>query len=1461
VLVVLPPGERALAVRARVAGGGDAPAHVAGTGSMHGYAIALVRVARAAVEAASGSRGAVEVAVEVETGLGTRASLARLRPDPEQAARERAAIERIVANRGDVALCAPPQPSLAALAAPPSRGGRPSVASAQRSSGFRPTGDPSLDGSGVRYLIVTSEALAPEFQPLADWKTRRGVPTAIRSIEWIESRTRRGVDRAETLRSFLAEAYQLWGIEYVLLGGDTDILPPRFAFSTIYGGGTAPADLYFACLDGTWNADGDAVWGEGATGMGMGESDLLPELAVGRAPVNNATQVQVFVDRVIGYETPRFADYQDRATFLAEVLVPANWDSGQAISQNGAPGSEQMIAQSVPPSFTVQRYYDTYWNYPGVERLTRAVSLAAMNAGAGIINHLGHGFRYTMSCGDGSLVNADADALANGGRMFVLCMANCAAVAFDYNCLAERFLLNPGGGAAVVIGASRSVSASLIITYNRAFHRQLFEQQRVHAGDLLNALRLERTSFAEQDGSDRWIQFSLNTLGDPEMPIFTSAVRIADVAHVDSLPVGSDTLAVTVTSGGAPVAGATVCAFKTDDVYAVATTSASGVAQLGVAPRLPGLLDVTVSGCNLAVDTTAVTITPVPTPVLALAGRVLDDGGVWPSDGNGDGALDAGETVAVLLSVRNLGAATADEVVALIGPSGPGFAVVVDSVDIGAIDPGATATATAPCVVQVASDLADGQTLDVPVRFRDGLGNTWNDKLHLLVCAPVATVTRVEASAAPEPGRVQIAVEVKNFGSGVLTGLTAMWVPADSTDVVTQGAMGWSPLAPLATLAGAPAFEVADSVVAGLAGRIDFRDGWRRVFSLAIDGVPPPAPAAPIADVSWAPGVVRVTWPPVGVADRLGYHVFRSTAGPGAFERITPDVILHADYYDRAVIPNVHYDYYVVAVDASRQWSTASPVAGVTTIAAPLAGWPVQVAEPTTSSVAVGDIDGDGGAEVVVGDLGVYAWHANGLEVLDGDNDGTTDGVFSALPGALGSSVALADIDGAPGLEIVGASWLTNQIFVWNGRGEVRPGWPQQPINGGNTGYWASPAVGEVDGHAPPEVVAISKDGNLYAWHADGTPLLGSGDGLVRAVGAWTQATPALADLDGDGACEIITSGSTARVDVTRADGSDFPGWPQSLFAFGKGSPAVGDVDGDGDLEIVITSESDHVWVFNHDGTLLPGWPQLLPADEPDLGPSPALGDLDGDGRLEIVVVAVKANPFTQTKLYVLDAEGDVVLQKPLELNAQSSPILADLDGDGGIDIVHGGEAGVLHAWDVSGNELSGFPIAVGDHLRSTPQYCDLDADGTGDLVLAGWDRTVYAWRMSGRYRREHAPWPTFHGDVARSGFLPPEFPTPAAEAPPPARLAASWSPNPFNPSVRVALAIPGSGRVPVRVDLFDARGRRVRRLVDEMLPAGLATRVWDGRDDRGRVLSSGVYVYRVDAGADVARGKLTLVR
>jgi hypothetical protein len=84
-------------------------------------------------------------------------------------------------------------------------------------------------------------------------------------------------------------------------------------------------------------------------------------------------------------------------------------------------------------------------------------------------------------------------------------------------------------------------------------------------------------------------------------------------------------------------------------------------------------------------------------------------------------------------------------------------------------------------------------------------------------------------------------------------------------------------------------------------------------------------------------------------------------------------------------------------------------------------------------------------------------------------------------------------------------------------------------------------------------------------------------------------------------------------------------------------------------------------------------------------------------------------------------------------------------------------------------------------------------------------------------------------------------------------------SPNPFNPHTLVRLQVPRETRVSWRI--HDTRGALVRTLARGALPAGVHTRTWDGRDDRGRDVASGTYYMIVEAQGYTGRQKVTLLR
>ena len=140
------------------------------------------------------------------------------------------------------------------------------------------------------YVIITTETLvnaAPcppddlglyTFQDFADYKNSHGTSTVIVTVEEITNdpyywNTTNPLfnDTQAQIRNFVRDAYINWGIDYVLLGGDTDVVPVRNLWYWDKEDASLPSDLYYACLDGNYNEDNDNWWGERFDGAPGGD--------------------------------------------------------------------------------------------------------------------------------------------------------------------------------------------------------------------------------------------------------------------------------------------------------------------------------------------------------------------------------------------------------------------------------------------------------------------------------------------------------------------------------------------------------------------------------------------------------------------------------------------------------------------------------------------------------------------------------------------------------------------------------------------------------------------------------------------------------------------------------------------------------------------------------------------------------------------------------------------------------------------------------------------------------------------------------------------------------------------------------------------------------------------------------------------------------------------------------------
>jgi len=450
--------------------------------------------------------------------------------------------------------------------------------------------------------------------------------------------------------------------------------------------------------------------------------------------------------------------------------------------------------------------------------------------------------------------------------------------------------------------------------------------------------------------------------------------------------------------------------------------------------------------------------------------------------------------------------------------------------------------------------------------------------------------------------------------------------------------------------------------------------------------------------------------------------------------------------------------------------------------------WAASTGDLHFSSPTIADVNGDGVKDVVVAGLDGM------LNVFDGKTGSPVPGwpqpvipARSTTPSAVEASPTVADItgDGVPEI-IVGAGSLNapNQqggLVVFNNNGSVRfkvatlddfnewDGRSTPGPDGYNEAVFGTPAVGDISGDGIPDVVFTSFDHLVYAVDGNGAAI--SGFPFNNADTIWSS--PALFDSDRDGRDEIYFGGDASGFQgCTRGvfrrinpDGSEQ--WHRCFGTIFQSSPSIGDIDGDGRPEVITgggsgagapdgsTVQAMHL----DDGSNVPGWPVTL--NGPAFS-SPAIGDVNHDGKPDVVISSCfggcnSGSPQT----YAISGNGSVLwavnprqTSPPSEL--VSSPVIADLNGDGVNDVAVGCEAEFCLL-----NGPNGAPLF--DSLD--PGAAHQESGAIGDFGPGvGW-RLIVTSHTGGHgsvksYPLPAAPavappWPMFHNTAIHTGAPP----------------------------------------------------------------------------------------------------------
>ncbi|MGQ4876151.1 MAG: FG-GAP-like repeat-containing protein [Promethearchaeia archaeon] len=381
--------------------------------------------------------------------------------------------------------------------------------------------------------------------------------------------------------------------------------------------------------------------------------------------------------------------------------------------------------------------------------------------------------------------------------------------------------------------------------------------------------------------------------------------------------------------------------------------------------------------------------------------------------------------------------------------------------------------------------------------------------------------------------------------------------------------------------------------------------------------------------------------------------------------------------------------------------------------------WSYNAGDIIEPSPSLGDIDGDGKLEIVIGSYDQKLYALNG-------EDGSLYWYYLSSSNIYSSS-ALADIDNDGKLEIVFGNYYG--VYAINGEdGNIL--W-HSSITHSN---YPAPAINDINGDGKLDIVIGGSDGSrsrIYALNGENGVLLWDfilGTGLLKS-------SPALGDIDRDGKLEIIVgSNDNKRIYALNGENGSLL-WDHQTNGNIQSSPSLGDIDGDGKLEVIVGCNDQKIYVLNgENGDVL--WVFM---GSSSFQSSPALGDIDNDGKLEVIIGNM------DHKIYALNGEnGKLLWSYTTNGYIQSSPSLGDINGDEKLDIIIGSYDHNVYALDGStGNLLWNY--TTGNEIRSSPVLGDVDNDGDLEVIVASMDQNIYCLNPSPSGNRIY--WQGLSGD------------------------------------------------------------------------------------------------------------------
>ncbi|NIA23652.1 MAG: hypothetical protein GWP03_05800 [Proteobacteria bacterium] len=345
--------------------------------------------------------------------------------------------------------------------------------------------------------IITTEDLLPAADSFSLWHNALGETTYVYTVSSIYNGYF-GRDRQEKIRVFIQYLNQVKGINTIMILGDTSEVPIRqVMYAGMYNDALIPTDLYYADLEGNWDANGNGIFGEYINGINVDNVNGIPDVVIGRIPLSGNEALIDYYHRMVEYQT------------TMPILSTHFWgasinDVGDGIGQIYCLQLKSNLPQWIDTKSLFNPMVDTFTAFPrwvGDDELNRTNAINDLNSGNLITIHVENGGFNWLGTGY----------ICCGDRIFDY---NMKGVKTDFYITTSSYGALPlkgsvgyaflAGGGLAYIGNTSIGNPEEADSYGRLLNN-LFSDSTAYLGEAFDRIY----------GDNLYFDYTINYLGDP----------------------------------------------------------------------------------------------------------------------------------------------------------------------------------------------------------------------------------------------------------------------------------------------------------------------------------------------------------------------------------------------------------------------------------------------------------------------------------------------------------------------------------------------------------------------------------------------------------------------------------------------------------------------------------------------------------------------------------------------------------------------------------------------------------------------------------------------------------------------------------------------------------------------------------------------------------------------------------